>query len=311
MLEKQERELVKALCDVRRAIEAQRTKIKEFVERLPSLIDRLSNELLLYIISLAIHTNTDLELSYTPYHDVHNWKTEALMKVSPHWRNTILHCPMLWNTIVVAPSWNKLQLKAHVERSWPSLVDIEICGWWITDSDLNLNELLDFAALCADRWHSVSILNTDFPRIAVLRSIRHLILPSLARFSVACIPAFLDENSDIFNPRFFTPGNSPFLQYLEIGGDFITSPGLPILPSLKELHIHLPPYTSGTSTTFLERLSLYPRLSTLTLSGDDQALQVLRPNGLQLPFLGKLICKLSNASSLLHAIVAPTLTHFE
>ena len=113
LLEKQERELVKTLCDVRLAAEAQRTKIKELVKRLPSPIDRLPNELFLLIIGLAIHaTRIETELLYTSNPDADDWKTKALMMVSHHWRNIIWHSPKLWSTIVVAPSWQKSRLKA-------------------------------------------------------------------------------------------------------------------------------------------------------------------------------------------------------
>ena len=298
LLEKQERELVKALCDVRHAAEAQRTKIKELVEQLPAPIDRLPNELFLLIIDLAIHATLDDPRFY-------NWKTDELMRVSRHWRNTILHCPILWNTIVIAPSSNALQLKAHVERSWPSLVNIKIDDPW---SYLGIIDLFDVTASCADRWRSLSIsVNPENIRLALFRSIRHLMLPSLVRVSME-VPAFLDGKS--VNPQFLTPGNSPFLEYLEISGDFMFS-GLPILSSLKELRIHLPSHASSTSSAFLEQLSLYPRLSTLTISGDDQTLKRLRPNCIRLLSLVKLICTVSNANYLLHAIVAPTLTHFE
>ena len=311
LLEKQERELVKTLCDVRHAAEEQRTKIKELAKRLPSPIDRLPNELFLLIIGLAIHaTCTETELSYTSYRDAHDWKTKALMMVSHHWRNIIWHSSKLWSTIVVAPSWQKSRLKAYVERSSPSPMHIEIYGWppWTQDSDLD--EIFDIVTLCADRWRNVSIYAADNVH-PILRRIRHLMLPSLARISMEYFPAFLDGNSDTFNPRFFTPGNSPFLEYLDIGGDFITSSGLPILPSIKELHIYLPPHTNSASPTFLERLSLYPRLASLTLSGDIRTLGLLRPNSIQLSFLDKLICDFPDARSLLHAIVAPRLSHFE
>ena len=310
LLEKQERELVKTLCDVRLAAEAQRTKIKELVKRLPSPIDRLPNELFLLIIGLAIHaTRIETELLYTSNPDADDWKTKALMMVSHHWRNIIWHSPKLWSTIVVAPSWQKSRLKAYVERSWPSPIDIEIYSWPSWEQDSQLDEMLDVAILCADRWRNVSVYAADNVHLA-LRRIRHLTLPSLARLSMEHIPAFLDGNSDIFDPQFFTPGNSPFLEYLEIGGDFITSFGLPMLPSLKELHIYLPPPTSNTSPTFLERLSMYPRLVTLTVSGDARTLELLRPNSILLPILDELICTLPNASSLLHTIVAPRLSYF-
>ena len=311
LLEKQEGELIKALCDVRHAAEAQRIKIKELVKGLPSPIDRLPNELFVWIICLSIHANNELQLARCSYGDVCDWKTQALMKVSRHWRNTVIHCPKLWSTILVEPSLNVSHLKACVERSSPSLVDVEINYWqWLENS--YLNEMLDVATLCADRWRSVRIFNADHTHTRlVLQRIEHLILPSLARISMHHIPAFSDENSVIFSPQIFTPGNSPSLEYLEIGGDFITSSGLPILSSLKELHIHLPHHTSNTAPTYLERLSLYPRLARLTLSGNGQTLGLLRPNSIQLPFLDKLICKISKASSLPRAIVAPMLSHFE
>ena len=71
LLERREGELVKALCDVRHAAEAQRIKIKELVKGLPSPIrlpiDRLPNELLLSIVNLAIHATTDLIMSKALY----------------------------------------------------------------------------------------------------------------------------------------------------------------------------------------------------------------------------------------------------
>ena len=73
------------------------------MQRLPAPINRLPNELLLNILDLAIHAATELELTRTS--KAHDWKTEVLMKVSRHWRNIIPHCPILWNTIVVQPSW--------------------------------------------------------------------------------------------------------------------------------------------------------------------------------------------------------------
>ena len=310
LLEKQERELIKALCHVRHAAEEQRTKIKELVELLPSPIDRLPNELLLCIIDLAIPATIELDgfrdLSDS-YDDGDDWKTKVLMKVSRHWRNTILHCPHFWSTIGIAPSWNKSKLKAYVERSSPSPVDVEIYGWdsWCTES--NLNEVFDTAALCADRWHSVKFSKADHTRL-ILPRFRHLMLPSLARVSMEHISTVSDGDLDIFSLPLFTPGNSPFLEYLQVGEEFITAFGLPILSSLKELDIHLP---RSTPPTFLEQLSSYPRLATLTLSGDVRTLELLRPYSIRLPFLDRLICKVFNATSLLHAIVAPRLRYFE
>ena len=314
LLEKQEGELVKALCDVRHAAEAQRIKIKELVKGLPSPIrppiDRLPNELLLSIVNLAIHATTDLIMSnalYDTYDDGDDWKTKALMKVSRHWRNIILHCPNLWNTIIIEPSWNKSQLKAYMERSSPSPVDIEIYGWESWTNESNLNEMFDVAALCADRWRSVKIFKADHIRF-ILHKFRHLMLPSLARVSIEHVPAALDGNSDIFSLPLFTPGNSPFLEYLRIGGEFITASGIPMLSGLKELHIDLP---HSTPAIFLERLSSYPRLATLTLSGDVRTLGLLHSNSIRLPLLDKFICKVSNATPLLRAIVALRLAYFE
>ena len=304
LLEKQERELVKTLRDVRHAAEAQKTKIEELVKLLPPPIDRLPNELFLWIINLAIDATCALiEFSHR---DPHDWKIKALMMVSRHWRNIIWHSPKLWNTIVVAPSWNRSRLKAYVERSHPSPVDVEIYGWPSSAQISDLNGVLDVAALCADRWRNVSIYAVHNIYV-VLRRIRHLMLPSLARISMKDAPAFLG-GTDIFDPQFFAPGNSPLLEYLEIGGDFITLSGLPILTSIKEIHIHLP---YSTPLVFLERLSSYPRLATLTLSGDVGTLELPRPNSIRLPFLDKLICNLPDANSLLHAIVAPRLSHFK
>ena len=129
------------------------------MQRLPAPINRLPNELLLNILDLAIHAATELELTRTS--KAHDWKMEVLMKVSRHWRNIIPHCPILMEhhrcptKLGVSPSWNRLQLKAHVERSRPSLVDIEIRGCWTTERS-DANEFLDIVALCAGRWRSLS-----------------------------------------------------------------------------------------------------------------------------------------------------------
>lgn len=315
VLEKQERELVISLCDVRQAAEAQRTKIKKLVNQLPSPIGRLPNELLLRIIELAVQATSELEYLCN-HNDLHEWQTEGLMKVSRHWRNAVLHCPKLWTAIDVAPSRSNSHVKAYVKRSWPYLVDVKIHSWrsWMVDGQSKFDALFDVAALCSDRWRSISIPSMDWTCLhAAMSKVRPLILPSLRRVSMENVPASL-ESPDAFNPRFLIPGNSPFLEYLEIGGSYITSPSFPILPNVKAVHVHLQHHEDsedGEPPVFLERLASYPKLTTLTFSGNADTLELLRPDSVRLPFLEKLICKAPHACALPYAIVVPKLSHFE
>ena len=295
LLEKQEEGLVDQLCAIRAAVQTQRTEVEGLIRRIPAPINRLPNELLLWIFELSIHASV-LEF---PNCDVHRHCKRKLAGVSRRWRDVVLHSPSLWTTIKLSPTWSESFVAAHMARSSQSLVDIEMCSYERVTQAFCMSMAL--LVSCHQRWRSLRI-NHDSSGIilfAFLRITKKNTFTSLTHVSV-----HFHIRSHLVDPfcQFYSRG-CPNLEHLDFGDTtFRTLEDLQMPPGLMSLRFHVhnesvPPFGS------------LQKISTLSLCGSGFNLK-LNPNSLHLPSLTRFICKIHCANVLIRAIMAPNLRHF-
>ena len=294
LLEKQEKGLVDQLCAIRAAVRTQRIEVEELVRRIPAPINRLPNELLLWIFELSIHASV-LEF---PKCDVHRHRKRELAGVSRRWRDVVLHSPSLWTTIKLSPKWSGSFVAAHVARSSQSLVDIEMyfCESITQAFRISVARLVS----CHQRWRSLRIPydSNGIVLSAFLRVTENFTFPSLTHVSVS-----FRIRPHLMNAfyKFYSRG-CPNLENLDFGQTSLSPMDLQTLPVLTSLgfrirHASVLPFSS------------LQKISTLSLCGHGDNLQ-LNPNSLHFPSLNRFICKIFCANVLIRAIVAPNLSHF-
>lgn len=228
--------------------------------------------------------------------------------MSRRWRDVILRSPILWTAIKVTPLWGDSLVKTYIRRSSQSPLDVDIC-YGAAGKDM-LVSMLDILVPCAHRWRSLIIRDSvSYVYLSViLQKIGCLTFPSLRRVSIT--PRHFDEVSNDWNSRFLAPGTSCQLEYLELGRQFVVSADFKIPSCLSTLVLELHHRENAVLSSLLE-LPSCAKLTVLSLSGNLDAFHQRPPNSVHLPLLEKLVCKAPDVGSLLHAIVAPKLSHFE
>jgi len=296
-----EENALKQLLEARTAMAAQRTKITE-LNRLRPPIHRLPTELLVSILDL------DVQAVYPNCHQ-RKWK---LAQVSCRWRDTILDNPIFWTTINLT-ALQCSAIKTHLKRSGNLFLDIVIK---VEETPSIIFGYLDHQRLPivmphVHRWRSLEVFDgggvigdDEFWTIEKYIEEHIVEFPSLKR---AVIPS---THSTAY-PKFLSPTRVPLLEHLELdecGGwrDFAPPSTLKTLKlNFTEGARHDPsfPYLLPTQT-----------LTTLSLSGSID--WTLQPNSIEFPvletlILSRVIDRISGSMSIMQAIVAPNLAHFE
>ncbi|KAI6151220.1 hypothetical protein BKA82DRAFT_770660 [Pisolithus tinctorius] len=267
------------------ALAAMENREQELLSELISPIDRLPDESLLRVLEFYLE-----EAAQTC--DVYIRAKRELASVSRRWRDLILHSPSLWTLLKVTSSWSEARAKIYMTRSSQSLLDIVIRfrGY---GSYADEETLLNVLASGAHRWRSLTIHNDtdEYYGAMVLEWLNHLSFPSLKRVSITNYFAPLRMQGEPYQPIFLRPQISPHLE---------------------QVHLHV--YVSNAALiiphpSLLEGLSCLG-LTSLCISGYADDIN-LRPNCMQLPLLEEFVCTLTYAKSLIHALDAPRLRHFD
>ena len=306
-LERQERDTLGRLKDIRNAVQLQKTRIDVIIRSIRNApINRLPTELLLEILDLTINAapaRCDTHL-YT-----RKWE---LTCVSRRWRDVILNSPVLWTSIKLTPAWNISVVNAHVTRSRGRLLDIEVGHPWRSKGRDVLRAQLDAVVSSAHRWRSLIVHNNAGYMLTMylLARIDHLKLCSLTHVSIPIYPPTLREQDEgeVHFPNFLRPGHTSSIKRLELR-NFVAPNDFQIPLGLTDLLLKLPDVRPSGSSSFLSSLSS-KTLINLTLSGDIDHWS-LHPDSIHLPFLERLELRVSKAKDLLEALVVPHLMSFE
>ncbi|KAI6151217.1 hypothetical protein BKA82DRAFT_1004067 [Pisolithus tinctorius] len=306
-MENRERELLSELHSIRGAVRLQRSRVEDLITRLPiSPIDRLPNESLLRVLEFYIG-----EAAQTC--DVYIHAKRQLASVSRRWRDLILHSPSLWTLLTVTSSWSEARAKIYVTRSSQSLLDIVIrfCDYRYDDNNRIFPALLDILTSCAHRWRSL-IIHKHTPEdhgSLVLQKLNRLSFPSLERVSISNFPGSLRGQGELYQPTFLRPQIAPHLEQVDLHVNVKTSAAVHIPSGVTDLSLHFYDDDHIQHSSLFEGLSC-PGLTSLCISGHAVDFNS-PPNSIQLPLLEKFVCTLSCAKSLIHALVAPRLRHFD
>ncbi|KAL4066476.1 hypothetical protein V8B97DRAFT_1874498 [Scleroderma yunnanense] len=299
LLEEKAQELLTQLLEVRTAVSAQRTKIRELIRQRSPPIYCLPTELLVSILNLDIRA--------LPYHQ-RNWE---LARVSRHWRDVILDNPIFWTTINLL-TLSTSAIKTHLERSGDSPLDIVIEANGPPASIYDkLIPRMHIVTPHIRRWRAldVSRIWKSYGSGEALFRVGELIggildycpeLPSLKR---AIIPCF----GSIAYPNYLSSICIPSLEHLELD-DCQAWEDFEPPPTLKTLRLAF----EASSAQYPSFLYLIPTqaLTTLSLSGviDEW---ILQPNSICFPVLKTLVLSVSRTNKLMRAIVALNLEHLD
>ncbi|KAI6151218.1 hypothetical protein BKA82DRAFT_1004065 [Pisolithus tinctorius] len=306
-MENRERELLSELRSIRDAVRLQRSRVEELITRLPiSPIDRLPNESLLRVLEFCLE-----EAAHTC--DVYIHAKRELASVSRRWRDLILHSPSLWTLLTVTSSWSEARAKIYMTRSSQSLLDIVIrfYGYGYDDRDGIFTTLLSILTSGAHRWRSLTICEdtTHFHRSLMLEKLNHLSFPSLKRVSISNYPGSLTWQGELYQPLFLHPRISPHLEQVNLDVDVSASAAVHIPSGVTDLSLQFYDHDHIQHSSLFEGHYCLG-LTSLSISGHAVDFN-LPPNSIQLPLLEKFVCTLSCAKSLIHALVAPRLRHFD
>ena len=291
-LEKQEQQLVEQLHHARTSIRQQHKKIGELVRQLPSPVDRLPNEVLLWIFELC------LQYPYDCYP-----QRRVLACVSRRWMDIIMNSPGFWTSIKLASTWSTSTVMRHVTNSRQSPLEIEVSSWGYGrngNDEEKMLAMLNVLLPCAHRWISL-VIERDV-RISFL----HTLVKSMAQ---SAFPSLTHISIENVSPRIyehlsqFSFGNYPQLKHLELVGGLDTFSNFQVPPSVTSLSLDL--RITERSSSF-RQLALQ-KLTILVLSGLVGFGQ-LDPDSIHLPLLEKFVCKILGGDVLMRSIVAPRLT---
>ncbi|KAG6330707.1 hypothetical protein ID866_8383 [Astraeus odoratus] len=292
-LEKEEHDLLKKLSSVRIAASAQRSAIEELVRRQPvAPINRLPREILLSILTLAIH-------AVSGDNKRQSCRRMDFAGISRAWRDTIFGYPNFWATIELKPGGLAPEsVKAHVERSSGCDLDIAIHSWK-SGTGPAMESLIKLIIPSAQRWRSIDIRsNSKTNTKSILRQFHDLRLPSLLRATIICERNFR-------YPKFLLPENVPALECIKLE-NLESTHDVPVGPRLVNVTLQF----GFDPMSILDLPSLFSadKLTTLTLCCPGGHLAPL--TSVHFPHLTSLTLMVGHARQLLESIVAPQLTYF-
>ncbi|KAI6125268.1 hypothetical protein EV401DRAFT_1938748 [Pisolithus croceorrhizus] len=294
-LEKREQELLDELSSIRGAALLQRSRLEELIARMPvAPVNRLPTESLLRIFEFYLEAVPDTC-------DTYCHSKRDLASVSRRWRDVILHSPSLWTMIMVTPRWNEARAETYVTRSSQSLLDIYFMYGIDPDSDRISTAVFNTLASCAHRWRSLTLTNFYGP----LQRLNHLSFPSLKQLTIADFPGSLTEQWELY----LHPERSPRLEHVHLHAETGTVRNFHIPFGISALSLEFFGNELMRQQSNLSFLSGWG-LTSLNVSGMSIDCD-LPPNSIQLPLLKKFVCTVGNAETLIRALVAPSLKHFQ
>ena len=276
--------------DLEEELSAVRVAIKSYASRIEHLawakapINSLPYETLSYVIELVA--------SSTFYHRT----LSDLARVSRAWRSVILDSPKFWSRIDLNPRARMSLVKASLERSCSSPLQIAI-GSWHVDAP-GLSTLVDAVVPHVHRWRTLEIRGSRQCLRLVLKKVGHLKFPSLAS-------ATINSDISIEYPSFLGPENSPSLTTLNFSNLDATDE-FPLGQRITDLSILFSSRPFGPLT--LPSLLSSQHLTTLKLV--YSACPLLQPNSISLPSLTSLTLGAQYPRGLISAIVVPRLSYF-
>ncbi|KAL4079608.1 hypothetical protein J3A83DRAFT_1131035 [Scleroderma citrinum] len=299
-LEQKGQQLLKELLDVRAATDAQRTRIDVLVRERGRTIACLPTELLVWIFTLCIGPNSVGPDTMDQDVDMQRRQSAG---VSRHWRDVILHSPILWNYIIMSPHHSP-SLKTRLKRSYGAPLNILITGWWRPRIKGGLAKDLAIVIPYADRWSSLTIYGNSPASMAfVINKVNHMKFPSLRHVVFHRV----EDTSNAKSPclDFLSPTCSPTLEHLVVR-DFIPTLNLPTLSKLKTLDLMF----ENDIAARVPSIFFVQSLTTLSLIGDDSCWS-LEQDSIQFPVLQTLILHITDPNQFMEAIVAPVLDNFD